>query len=90
MSDFRFEKGLAYVGTSTIDRKRQKVFLVVGRRGEVVSFSHVSAVVRGMVNDCGGTEIVKMQDDDGFDYMMSARLPVDVGEAFHVAGLCKA
>lgn len=90
MSDFKFEKGLAYVGTSTIDRRIQKVFVVAGRRGEVVSFSHVNNVKREAVNDCDGTEIVRLKDDDGHDYFMSARVPVDIDEAFHVVDLCKA
>ena len=90
MSDFRFEKGKAYVGTSTIDRHIQKVFVVAGRRGEVVTFSHVTNVKRETIEDCQGTEIVKLRDDDGHDYFMSARVAVDVDEAFHVVGLCKA
>ena len=90
MSDFRFTKGQAYVGTSTTDRRIQKVFVVAGRRGEVVSFSHVKKVKREAIEDCDGTEIVRLRDDDGFDYFMSARVPIDIDEAFHVVYLCKA
>ena len=90
MSVFTFQKGQSYVGTSTVDRHRQKVFVVAGRRGEVVSFSHVKNVKREAVNDCDGTEIVRLRDDDGFDYFMSARVPIDIDEAFHVVDLCKA
>lgn len=90
MSDFMFQKGQAYVGTSTVDRHRQKIFVVAGRRGEVVSFSHVKKVKREAIEDCDGTEIVRLRDDDGFDYFMSARVPIDIDEAFHVVDLCKA
>ena len=90
MSAFKFEKGQAYVGTSTIDSRCQKVFVVSGRLGNAVSFSHVKDVKREIVDDCGGTEIAKVKDDDGFDYFMSARVPVDIDDAFHVVGLCKA
>lgn len=90
MSDFRFERGQAYVGTSTIDRRRQKIFVVASRQEEVVTFSHVKNVKREIVDDLDGTEIVKIKDDDGFDYFMSAREPVDIDEAFHIVGLCKA
>lgn len=89
MSDFRFEMGRSYVGTSTVDRRRQKVFAVVGRSGESVSFSHVKNVRSESVDDCGGTEIVKIRDVDGFEYFMSARAQVDIAGAFHAVGLCK-
>ena len=90
MSDFRFEMGRSYVGTSTVDRRRQKVFAVVGRSGESVSFSHVKQVKREAIEECDGTEIVRLKGGDGFDYFMSARVPIDIDEAFHVVDLCKA
>ena len=87
--DFVFEKGQAYIGTSTLDRHRQKIFVVTARRGDTVSFSHVRRVIRERVDDCDGTEIVKLKDQDGFDYFASARVPVDIDEAFRIVGLCK-
>mgnify|MGYP003307811941 CR=1 FL=1 len=90
MSDYRFEKGSAYVGTSTVDRRRQKIFAVAGRQCEVVSFSCVKDVKRVTVDDCDGTEIVKLRDSDGHEYFMSARARADIDEAFRVVGLCKA
>lgn len=75
MSDFRFEKGRGYVGTSTTIPRLQKVFVVSDRWGKVVSFSRVGKVKREAVDDCNGTEIVKLKDDDGGDYFMSARVP---------------
>lgn len=89
MSGIRFERGSAYVGTATLDRKRQKVFSVVGRKGDVVSFSHVRDVRRELVEECDGTEIVKIQDEDGFDYMLSARVEVNVDRAFEVVKMCQ-
>lgn len=87
--DFRFECGLAYVGTATSDRARQKVFVVTARRGDSVSFSHVHKVCRERVDDCAGTEIVRIRDRDGLDYFASARVPVDIDEAFRIVELCK-
>jgi len=85
-----FCRGAAYIGTSTVDRKRQKVFSVVARRGDVVSFSHVSGVQREMVEECDGTEIVKIKDADGFDYFLSAQVEVDIDKAFNVVRMCQA
>lgn len=90
MSDVRFEKGSAYVGTATLDNKRQKVFQVVGRRGNVVSFSNVRDVRRELAEDCDGTEIVRLKDADGFDYFLSAQVEVDVDRAFSVVQMCQA
>ena len=90
MSDVRFEKGSAYVGTATLDNKRQKVFQVVGRRGNLVSFSHVRDVRRELAEDCDGTEIVRIKDADGFDYFLSAQVEVDVDRAFSVVQMCQA
>ena len=85
-----FCKGAAYIGTSTLDHRRQKVFMVVARRGDVVSFSHVTNVVRELVEECDGTEIVKIKDADGFDYFLSAQVEVDVDKAFNVVKMCQA
>ena len=46
MSRVKFREGASYVGTATLDRKRQKVFSVVARRGDVVAFSPVRDVKR--------------------------------------------
>ena len=90
MSDGCFCKGGAYIGTSTIDHKRQKVFSVVARRGDVVSFSHVSGVQREMVEECDGTEIAKIKDADGFDYFLSAQVEVNIDQAFNIVRMCQA
>lgn len=87
--DYQFQKGQAYIGTATIDNRRQKVFVVAGRTGDQVSFAHVKDVKRERVDWCQETEVVKIKDDDGFDYFMSARVPCDVDESFHVVGLCR-
>lgn len=90
MSDAVFQKGEAYIGTATIDRTRQKVFNVIARQGDVVSFAPVKGVRREVVEDCGGTEIVKIKDDDGFDYVLSARVSADIERSFNVVKLCRA
>lgn len=90
MSDIRFEKGSAYIGTSTIDNRRQKVFQVVARRGNLVSFAHVRNVRSELTDDCDGTEIVRIKDADGFDYFLSAQVDVNVGQAFSVVKMCQA
>ena len=90
MSDVRFERGAAYVGTATLDSKRQKVFSCVARRGNVVSFSHVSDVRQELADDCDGTEIVRIKDADGFDYFLSAQVSVDIDRAFRVVKMCQA
>lgn len=90
MSDICFERGSAYIGTATLDNKRQKVFEVVARRGNLVSFSHVRDVRRELTEDCDGTEIVKIKDVDGFDYFLSARVEVNIDKAFSVVQMCQA
>lgn len=90
MSKVCFEKGSAYVGTATLDNKRQKVFLVVARRGNLVSFSHVRDVRRELVDGCYGAEIVKIKDEDGFDYFLSARVEADIDQAFNIVKMCQA
>ena len=90
MSDVRFERGSAYVGTATLDNKRQKVFSVVARRGNIVSFSHVSDVRRGLADGCEGAEFVKIKDADGFDYFLSARVVADIDQAFDIVRMCQA
>lgn len=90
MSDVRFKTGSAYIGTASIDHRRQKVFSVVARRGGVVSFVSVKDVRRELTEDCDGTEIVKIKDADGFDYFLSARVEVDIDQAFNVVRMCQA
>ena len=90
MSDIRFERGSAYIGTATLDNKRQKVFEVVARRGNLVSFSNVRDVRRELTEDCDGTEIVKIKDADGLDYFLSARVEADIDQAFNVVRMCQA
>lgn len=91
MINTRFDVGLAYVGTATIDRSRKKVFQVVGRsaNGLRVCVQPVKAVKRVTANVCDGNEIAKVRDDDGFDYFLSARVSVDVDAAFDVVGMCR-
>lgn len=86
---FAFEKGQAYIGTSTLDRRRQKVFVVVGRSGLTLSLTTVGRVYREQVESVFGTETVRVRDADGFDYFASARLPVDIAEAFRIVALCE-
>ena len=88
MSDVRFKTGSAYIGTASIDHRRQKVFSVVARRGGVVSF--VKDVRRELVDGCDGTEIVRIKDADGLDYFLSARVEVDIDQAFNVVRMCQA
>ena len=38
----------------------------------------------------GGTEIVKIKDDDGFDYVLSARVSANIDEAFNLVKICRA
>ena len=90
MSDIRFERGSAYVGTATLDHRRQKVFSVVARCGNVVSFAHVRDVRRELTEDCDGTEIIKIKDADGFDYFLSAQVEVNIDKAFSVVQMCQA
>lgn len=85
----KFGIGRSYIGTATIDHNRKKVFQVVGRRGSVVSIMRVMGVRRELADVCGGTEITKIKDDDGFDYFLSANVPVDVDAAFDVVGMCR-
>ena len=90
MSDGCFRRGAAYIGTATFDHKIKKVFAVVARRGDVVSFSNVSNVRRELVQDCDGTEIARVKDADGFDYFLSAQVEVDIDRAFDVVKMCQA
>ena len=89
MSDVRFNVGAAYVGTASLDHKHQKAFVVVARRGDVVSFAHVHDVRREMVEDCDSTEIVRIKDADGFEYFLSAQAMVDIERAFDVVRMCQ-
>ena len=84
-----FAPGESYVGTATLDHQRQKVFAVVARRGDVVSFAHVSNVRMELVEMCDGTEIVKVKDADGFNYFLSAKADVDVDRDFAIVRMCK-
>jgi len=90
MSGTVFRKGESYVGTATVDSHRQKVFTVVGRRGDLVSFAESKNVRRELTDECDGNEIVKIQDADGFDYFLSARVAVDIDGAFNVVKMCQA
>ena len=90
MRDGCFCRGAAYIGTSTLDHKRQKVFVVVARHGDVVSFSHVNDVRRELVDECDGTEIARIKDADGFDYFLSAQVGVNIDQAFNVVRMCQA
>ena len=89
MSEAAFRTGSAYIGTSTISRKRQKVFLIVGRRDSLISVAHVHDVQREFVETCDGTEYVKVKDPDGYDYFISAQVGVDIDEAFNVVRMCR-
>lgn len=91
MSGAVFRKGASYIGTATLDHRRQKMFTVIGRdaRG-VVSFAHVNDVRREMADVCGETEIVKIKDSDGFDYFLSARVVADIDAAYNIVKLCQA
>lgn len=89
MSDTRFDVGKAYIGTATIDHNRKKVFQIVGRKGGVVSVMRAQSVKRELVDGCDGKEFVRIKDDDGFDYFLSASVTVDVDAAFAVAEMCK-
>lgn len=90
MSGARFERGSSYIGTATLDNKRQRVFSVVGRRGDVVSFERVRDVKNERVECYDGTEVAAVKDADGFDYVLSARVPVDVGRSFEIVEKCQA
>lgn len=89
MSAASFKEGSAYIGTATIDHRRQKIFSVIARRGSVVSVAHIKDVRRETVESCDGAEIVKVRDSDGFDYILSARVGVDIDEAFNVVRMCQ-
>lgn len=84
-----FEPGVAYIGTAMIDKDRKKVFQVVARRGRTVSIVNVKGVVRELVDCCDGTEFCRIQDADGFDYLASASVPVDIDEAHNIVNMCK-
>lgn len=88
MTDVKFGVGRSYVGTATVDHNRKKVFQVVARRGSVVSVMNVKNVRRELADVCEGTEIARIKDADGFDYFLSANVPVDVDAAFAVVGMC--
>ena len=85
----KFGVGQSYVGTATVDRRRKKVFQIVGRRGSVVSVMLVRGVLRELADSCDGTEFVKIKDADGFDYFVSANVPVDVDAAHAVVEMCR-
>lgn len=85
---FEFQKGEAYIGTATIDKSRQKVFQVIQRHGDEVSFAPCCGVRREIVEECGGTEVAKIRHDDGFDYVLSARVAADVDGAFKIVKMC--
>lgn len=85
-----FKKGAAYVGVATLDNKRQKVFCVVGRRGDQISFAHVKDVQRETAEECDGVETAKIKSADGFDYFLSSRVEVDIDGAFQVVRMCQA
>jgi hypothetical protein len=89
MSAASFKEGSAYIGTATIDHRRQKIFSVIARRGSVVSVAHTKDVRRETVESCDGAEIVKVRDSDGFDYVLSARVGVDIDKAFNVVRMCQ-
>ena len=87
----KFDVGQAYVGTATVDHSRKKVFQVVKRSGNGlhVCIMPVRAVRREVVDVCDGTEYVRIKDDDGFDYFLSANVPVDVDAAYAVVEMCR-
>lgn len=85
-----FERGAAYWGKSTIDPSRRKIFVITCRHGRRVSFSHVNDVIRCMPDDIDEVEVAKLRDKDGHDYVLSARVPVDIDAALEVAQACNA
>lgn len=87
--DFTFVKGEAYWGTTTYDNSQKKIFVVTARRGRRVSFAHVNDVRREIAEDCGGTEIARIRDADGHDYILSSRATVDIDEALEIAAACR-
>lgn len=92
MSGAVFRKGASYIGTATLDHRRQKMFTVVGRDGRgVVSFAHVNDVRRELAGvTVDETEVVKIKDPDGFDYFLSARVVADIDAAYNIVKLCQA
>ena len=83
-----FEVGKAYVGTATVDREHQKVFVVLARCGRRVSLAEVKGVHREKVVVVGDREFVTIKSADGFDYGVAASVAVDIDAAFNVVGMC--
>lgn len=90
MSNIEFERGQAYWGTSTLEQTQKKIFVVTCRHGRRVSFSHVNNVVRTYPDLLDEVEVAKVKDSDGHDYILSARVPVDIDHALEVARACNA
>ena len=84
-----FEKGESYWATATADRTKKKIFTVTARQGRRVTFSRVHQVLRDIPDVIDGVEVARLRDADGFDYVLSSRVPVDIDEALEIAEVCR-
>ena len=83
---YKFEVGKSYLGTSTMDQKRKRVFVCVGRFDDGgIAFTQANDIAKAEPEHIVGREVVKIGLKDGFDYMVSPAVKVDMMSAAMVA-----
>lgn len=80
----KFEVGKGYLGTSTLDAKRQRVFVCVERVGNEIVFTQATDVAKVRPETVVGRETALIGSKDGFDYMVSPYVGANLGEAAQV------
>lgn len=81
---YRFEVGKSYLGTSTMDQRRKRVFVCVSRLDDGIVFTQANDVAKGEAEPIVGREVVRIGLKDGFDYMVSPTVEVDLVNAASV------
>lgn len=77
----KFEVGKGYIGTSTLDAKRQRVFVCVERVGNEIVFTQATDIAKVRPEAIVGRETALIGSKDGFDYMVSPHVEAKLGDA---------
>lgn len=86
----KFEMGESYLGTSTLDQRRKRIFVCIGKSddGSIV-FTQANDVAKAEPEHIVGREVVRIGLKDGFDYMVSPAVKVDMMSAAMVADVMR-
>lgn len=86
---YRFEVGKSYLCTSTMDQRRKRVFVCVSRLDDGIVFTQANDVAKGEPEPIVGREVVRIGLKDGFDYMVSPTVEVDLANAASVMSVMR-